>query len=160
MNKREKIIGVIFLIVAAVWALTVSSKGKGGPVSVSPPAGFQNKDAAGPGPEAPGTATPDVQRILDKVSFKSNPGPAPAVVLDPFRKFEAKELMDRKILDLSELKLKGILFEGEVPVALINDQILRQGEIVSGFKVIEIRKNEVVLSRGLEKYTLRLFEEP
>lgn len=155
-NKREKMIGAIFIAVAALWLLTLRS-GPGPAVSrAKQPAPANPAVSAKPDAEVIST---DALRVLDKISLQTEGRQPAGEIGDPFRKFEAKDLMDRKILELAELKLKGIIVENGAYVALINDQILRRGDTVSGFRVAEIRSNEVVLVKGMEKHTLRLFED-
>ncbi len=51
--------------------------------------------------------------------------------------------------DTSQPELYGILWDpGDHSIALLNDQEARIGDVVSGYKVIEIRKDAVVLSAG------------
>ena len=45
------------------------------------------------------------------------------------------------------------------PVALVNDEVLKVGDAIAGFKVEAINQNEVVLLRGIERRVLRLFEQ-
>ena len=52
--------------------------------------------------------------------------------------------------------LEGIMWNKENPEAMINNVIVRRGDNLSGYKVIEIRKDKVVLSDGTEDFILRL----
>ena len=157
MNKREKIIGVALLIVGLIWFMTIRAQtvsGKKAPANLGP------QEEAAPAGSGDVLAAADMNHILEKISWRFHEARTSNEILDPFQKFDAKDFMDKRALDLSELKLKGILFERGLPVALINDQILRPGDMIAGFEVTEIQDNEVILKRGLEKHTLRLFEEP
>jgi len=43
---------------------------------------------------------------------------------------------------------------------LINDEILKTGDLLAGFKVEAINENEVEISRGMEKHILTLSVPP
>ncbi|MFX0211382.1 MAG: hypothetical protein ACFFDT_35715, partial [Candidatus Hodarchaeota archaeon] len=59
-----------------------------------------------------------------------------------------------------ELKLFGILWDpkGESSV-LINDQIMREGESISGFVVQSIERDSVVIYKNGKEYIMRLSVE-
>ena len=162
LNQREKIIGGIFGVLAVIWLMgsrpgtAPSAKVNAVPAAPRVPIPENLLNAGKPAAE---TASTDALHVLDKVLLRSENKQSSGDLLDPFKKFEAKDLMDRKILELSELKLKGIIRENGTYVALINDQILHAGEVVSGFRIADIHANEVILIKGSEKHTLRLFEE-
>lgn len=75
---------------------------------------------------------------------------------DPFAPLDPRAVLDTTVMDFTQLQLSGIIWEEEQPIALINDKILNRGDMISGFKIFEIRKNEVVLIKGLERYILKL----
>jgi hypothetical protein len=52
------------------------------------------------------------------------------------------------------LKLGGTIVGGSQPIAIINDQFVRTGEIINGFTVVQIGKFAVDLASG--KKTIRL----
>ena len=54
------------------------------------------------------------------------------------------------------LNLKGTIVGGERPIAIINDQFLRQGDQIGEFKVVNIGKKEVVLNSDERTLVLRL----
>ena len=159
MSKREKLIGGIFLSVAILWAMASRPNNSLPKKSVA-----QSAEAHHDNPISvlhPEESQPlELKRVLEQLQLRSRQETETTEVRDPFKKFDQKELMDKTLLDFSELVLTGIVMEGAQPGALINDQILKQGDKISGFEVKEIRSNEVVLTRGLEKYTLKLFTEP
>lgn len=160
MSKREKVIGIILLALAVLCAFVFFSRQSRPPAATGKFLQDLVKDAP------PQTAGPEtlsnqgLKRMIEKVFLKFKSNEPAGDIVDPFKKFDAKDLMDRNVLQFSELKLIGIVLDKEVPAALINDQILYPGDQISGFKVVEIHTNEVVLTRGLEKYILKLFEEP
>jgi hypothetical protein len=58
------------------------------------------------------------------------------------------------------LNLSGILWDPQgKSSALINAQVLRIGESINGFKIKEITKNSVTISKEGKNYILRLFIE-
>jgi hypothetical protein len=67
---------------------------------------------------------------------------------DPFRVPITSSVRPRKKQAKSgELKLQAITFSGENSFVMINDKILRAGEVVNGFKVLSIQENRVELSK-------------
>ena len=76
------------------------------------------------------------------------------------RKFSAKTELKRP--ELSQLKLTGIIFAKEKSAdnyAVITDQLLRVGDQIFGFKVIEIRPNSVILKWENQEFILELWQE-
>ncbi|MEA3328898.1 MAG: general secretion pathway protein GspB [Candidatus Omnitrophota bacterium] len=55
-----------------------------------------------------------------------------------------------------ELFLSGIMYEDEEPLAFINDRILKEGELIKGAKVMDIKADEVVLRFKEKKFSLFL----
>lgn len=157
MSQREKFIGIILLALAVVCVFVFSSRHL--PVSVSGGKTVQElKNGVATTKTPAQDSKDDFKRMVDKVMLQNQPKQA-SEPSDPFRKFELRDLVEGNILEFSELKLIGIVMDEEITAALINDEILYVGDEISGFKVTEIRANEVFLTRGLEKYTLKLFEE-
>jgi hypothetical protein len=79
---------------------------------------------------------------LAKNPFEAE-GSAPAVVLDP--SMDRAELL--RLQRLRSLKLVSIMRTGgQGPCCMINDQILQQGDIIEGFKIVEIGNNSVTLA--------------
>lgn len=56
----------------------------------------------------------------------------------------------------AELNLVGIIWDAEKPLAVINDTIVSQGDVIENKKVIKITNEGVVLSEDGREYTLRL----
>ncbi|MCK5507966.1 MAG: hypothetical protein KAI50_05535 [Desulfobacterales bacterium] len=46
------------------------------------------------------------------------------------------------------LKLKGTIVGGGIPIAIINDQFVRVGDVIANYKVVKIVGNRVVLTSG------------
>ncbi|MEA3560214.1 MAG: hypothetical protein U9R31_00375 [Candidatus Omnitrophota bacterium] len=55
-----------------------------------------------------------------------------------------------------ELFLSGIIYENEEPLAFINNQIIKKGELVEGAKVVDIEPNRVLLTFEEEELSLFL----
>ncbi|MBA4394648.1 MAG: hypothetical protein C0407_13940 [Desulfobacca sp.] len=53
-------------------------------------------------------------------------------------------------------RLTTILISGQTKVAAINGMLLRKGEELSGYRIVEIEEKQVTLLRGKEKLVLRL----
>jgi len=56
----------------------------------------------------------------------------------------------------TSLNLQGIVFDGDVPRAIINNQIIGIGGKVSGNTVKEIHENSVIFNDGAEDFEIRL----
>jgi len=54
------------------------------------------------------------------------------------------------------LKLSGTIVGGERPIAIINNQLIRLGDWIEGFKVVKIGKTEVLLDSGISKIVVEL----
>ncbi len=77
---------------------------------------------------------------------------------DPFlRKTEIKSKKRwKKKRTRIHLKLKAISYRSDGSVALINDRIVKQGDVIGGYRVLSIGTHSVVLSNGKRKITLKL----
>ncbi|MDP8265478.1 MAG: hypothetical protein P9M07_00875 [Candidatus Aceula meridiana] len=63
-------------------------------------------------------------------------------------------------LDFSDLTLGGVTYDPRgKSVAIINSTIVRTNKEVGGYKVIEIKKTEVILQKDGKMYTLRMRKE-
>ncbi|NLE64775.1 MAG: general secretion pathway protein GspB [Elusimicrobia bacterium] len=68
------------------------------------------------------------------------------------------------VLDTSAYKLTGIIYDAPVPVAIINGQVLRVGEVVAeasvggAIRLIRIKSGGVLLSYAGESYALLIDE--
>lgn len=157
MNKKTKIVVFICVIVLLFW-LNVRQRGLSKPAGhadSAPPA--QKNAEKTDGKET--TAADEYRKLMDLVKTVQTPAQGP-LEGDPFLKFNAVILTKDTPLEINQLKLTGIIIEEDGPVALINDQILRAGDVISKFQIEEIRQNEVLLKRGTDKFVLRLFANP
>ncbi|MFO7650584.1 MAG: hypothetical protein R6X13_04495 [bacterium] len=92
--------------------------------------------------EAPGTATPAVAAVPDPEVWGS----------DPF----VRDWMLTN--ELANLYLKAITIGGDGAYALINDQILEEGDIINGKRIVSIQPDNVMLEQGGRTFTLLLGE--
>jgi type II secretory pathway component PulC len=60
--------------------------------------------------------------------------------------------------ELANFSLKAITLGGERAYALINDQILEEGDVINGKKVVKIESEMVTLEQGGRTFTLLLGE--
>jgi hypothetical protein len=56
----------------------------------------------------------------------------------------------------SGIALNGIMYSVQTRCAVINNTMVREGETISGAKVIKITRDEVVLTRGSSEIRLKL----
>jgi hypothetical protein len=60
----------------------------------------------------------------------------------------------------SELKLQGLSYRKDnVGFAFINNEIVKKGDIISGYEVGEVLKNRVLLKKGSQSFYLTFPEE-
>ncbi len=60
--------------------------------------------------------------------------------------------------ELAELNLKAITLGGDKAYVLINDQILEEGDVISGKRIALIESDKVILEQGGRTFTLLLGE--
>jgi hypothetical protein len=82
---------------------------------------------------------------------------------DPFSPLISKNgliLIPREI-DISGLNLRGIIYSPKGSLAIINEEVLRTGDTIGDYSILEINEREVILRKGdgNEGFTLRLEEE-
>jgi hypothetical protein len=67
----------------------------------------------------------------------------------------------QRLSEGAQPELDGILFDpaGD-SIALVNGQEARVGEVIGGYRVVEIRQDAVVLEGGEGPVVLRIFEPP
>ena len=61
-------------------------------------------------------------------------------------------------LDFTGLSLKGIIYSEKGAIAIINDEVLKEGDSIGEYTVIKIEEKSVVLKKGNEGFTLKLEE--
>ncbi len=67
-----------------------------------------------------------------------------------------REDASRKTLSVASLKLKGVVKGGGRPVALINDEFVRTGDTVDGYRIVRIEPKEVLVDSGTQIYRLEM----
>jgi len=77
-------------------------------------------------------------------------------------KLKAKNPFSKNHADIAKYKfrsgnlvLSGIFYDGKRPLALINDQMVGEGEAIAGKCVIKITRDEVILKDQEKEYRLR-----
>lgn len=60
--------------------------------------------------------------------------------------------------ELAELDLKAITMGGDRAYVLINDQILEEGDVIGGKRIVTIDSDKVILEQGGRSFTLMLGE--
>jgi hypothetical protein len=58
----------------------------------------------------------------------------------------------------ANIHLSGILFDEKMPLAIIDDSLVKEGDIISGVVVRSISQNEVVVEHEQQLHTLRFSE--
>ena len=159
MTKREKRIAIVmaFLIVVCM-VIYLSPKKKQNKVAKQE--SVKKQEDKNFVPKARGREDQlDLKNMTEQLQLGSEKVDMDSIN-DPFRKMQPKEAMKSASFEFADLTLAGIILEEDKePVALINDQILRVGDEFSGFKVEVIRDNEVLMTKGMEKHTLKLFRD-
>ncbi len=85
----------------------------------------------------------------------------PAVAIAPEPEFWGSDPFVRDWMltnELANLYLKAITIGGDGAYALINDQILEEGDIISGKQIVSIQPDNVMLEQGGRTFTLLLGE--
>ncbi len=77
---------------------------------------------------------------------------------DPFLRQQVvvAKRRSRKKVKRPTFKLKAISYRAEGSVALINDRVVKVGDVLSGYKVLKIDSRQVVLWNGKNRIVLRL----
>jgi hypothetical protein len=173
VSRRHKLIGGVFAIVAAAWALDMLSPATG----PSPANAATSPVALGEPVELP----PDpvgLEALIE--SLRRDPPirtalPFEQVRRDPFvptRRFEAAlapfaaegsaerlpeggRLVKKPLTFEARHELRGIL-TGPVPLALIDGLLVRRGVEIDGYRLIAIHTDSVVFEQGRERVTLQV----
>ena len=66
---------------------------------------------------------------------------------------------DISAIKISELTLNGIIWDRVEPHAIINNEIVRIGDKVSNYTIVDITHNKVVINDGFNNFELRLERE-
>ena len=57
---------------------------------------------------------------------------------------------------ISDFKLEGILWDESQPTAIINGEILKEGDKIGSAKIVQIQKDSVIINDGSKDYRLNL----
>jgi len=85
--------------------------------------------------------------ILAKIREKEEPLGFPAIATDPMKAGISREF---------SFCVSAILLNENRAVVIINDKILRVGDIIEGEEIIAIEKNRVILQRGTEEHIIEI----
>jgi hypothetical protein len=102
----------------------------------------------------PKTKTPSPQPPSEKIVLPVSPSPAPLPSIGseqapvPLKEEARVSLPEPKSSEQEDLVLSGIFFSGEEGSALINDRIVKVGDVVSGATVKQISFDGVELAVG------------
>lgn len=82
---------------------------------------------------------------------------------NPFRPPTKKPLRSRrarspKTHEESQLRLTGIIGRGEERKALINGKLLRRGDVIDGWTIMDIKNGKVILRKSTRVLILRLIK--
>jgi len=80
---------------------------------------------------------------------------------DPFSPLINKKgvvLMPREIGFIG-LSLKGIIYSDKGAVVIINDEVLREGDSIGDYTIVQIEKKKVILKKNNEGFILKLEEQ-
>lgn len=139
-EQRQKIIVAVLISIAVLlWIVVISRKG-------APPEKSQSGDL-----DLPKERT-DFFDLEEQ--FKNN-RPQIEWIRDPFQ-FPQKKTVTKT--GVAGLILTGIIYDKELPVAVINDVIVHKGDTIEGAVVKEIGSNSVVLEKEGGLYTLELIK--
>lgn len=67
-----------------------------------------------------------------------------------------EKILPSPLKSVSTLSLEGIAKRGDNKIAFINGKIVKEGDVVEGFKVLEIKKFKVIVSDGRNRYELEI----
>ena len=84
-------------------------------------------------------------------------GPSDRDPLAPLVSKSGLVLIPRE-MDFTGLSLKGIIYSKEGAVAIINDEVVREGGSIGDYTVFKIEEKSVILKKGNEGFTLKLEE--
>src|SRR4030042_1362392 len=62
-------------------------------------------------------------------------------------------------VEVGGMTLTGIIYSPAAPLAVINDEVLAEGDDIAGYTVLDITERTVQLQKGNEGFTLKLEEE-
>jgi len=146
-SKQEIIIIIVIFAIALIFAYYHLSKWT---------KSFKSLKVIAPitPPEKPGR----VQKVKSKEEKTKEPsGSAKSFnIRDPFL---ASKNTDSVIIEknpILNMKLKGVLWDDQIPTAIINSRVVKIGDLIDNKTVVDIEKDKVILMEDGEVYLLKL----
>jgi hypothetical protein len=95
--------------------------------------------------------TEDQKEVVDNKPIK------PAI-RDPFLSSKNPDKMKKvtKKKPQIDLKLSGVLWDDQIPTAIINSKVVKIGDLIQGKTVVDIEKDQVLLMEEGQIYVLKL----
>jgi len=159
MSKREKVFGVITIISIIVFMYIYMQPHISNKNSQKENTVFDKKEQTGE-KKLFDTLDHVEQDSLDTIIKKLellNKEIENVTINDPFMK--PQPIQENPQISLLDLKFLGIIWHKGKSLAIINEQLYGQGDSLLGFEIVEIKTNEVLLSKDGEIHMLRLFPE-
>lgn len=69
--------------------------------------------------------------------------------------FTSSQITSKRI-DATGISLKGVIWDKNKPMALINEEVVKVGDKIEGYTVKEIHKDRVILTDGANSTALKL----
>ena len=142
-EKTRKMLVFATLPIAVVWAVFNFPTKKQAPVVSQPPVA----PAALKAPAVP--KAPVNAGLIDVEQMESEPWGS-----DPFHTNYAGSAVPDRPAAPQEWTLKGIVYAKDNPLAFINRQSVRVGDIVNDAEVVKINKNSVIIKHNDREITL------
>ncbi len=141
MDSRQKkmtlLVGVLAVVFAGVLVLTLGGVGE---------KKSKNKETA------PETASVEPAQAQSLEQWQA-PAPLPTQMRDPMHPQESRPAPQETYHLPGQLVVRGIVFSQNNPSAIVNDQIVRQGEVIDGVTVVAIRKDGVEFEQADKRWT-------
>lgn len=157
MKKSEKTLALIVFILIIIWiCLSLTRK----PTKATR---ASRLDRLAGVPVAEDTSL--TKEPLEEIAFENIPEEKDIsrtwiLLGDPFIKLESEKREIPEAEESSELVLEGVVWSENLPrLAVINDTNVTEGDIISGFKVEEIQKDRVILSKKGKQYIVEFEKE-
>ena len=106
---------------------------------------------------------PKIQKALrkGKLPLDEPLRPIPRDIFAPLKspkKAEIQAVAQSQQKPLPSFDLRGTIVSSGKPIAIINDQLVRAGEWIAGFKVVKISKTGVLLDSGKKRIVLEMLK--
>jgi len=139
-NKQRRIILFIGLISAAILLKTAAAAEMSMP-EIPPGAGKQEAPQQGAGKQS-------APQTTGKIEYKAEG------LRDPFEeeKIEIKDEGPAK--PLPPLQVTAIVWGGVIPQAIINDEVVKVGDMIEGVRIIDIKNNSITVFFDNRKHNI------